>query len=162
MATKHEGSKREKRALNTFITLRRAADAVSKQCRTFRDAELTESQFGALDALYHLGPLHLKEIGEKILKTGANTTTVIDNLEQQGLVRRQQDPDDRRYVRVSLTEEGEELFELTFPEHVDRVVEVLDVLTAEEQKTLARLCKKLGKGQSNQTESNHSNSNHSS
>ncbi len=145
MGTKFDGTKSEERALNALITLQRAAEAVESRCRNYRDANLTDSQFGTLDALYHLGPMHQNKIGEKNLKTEANMTTVIDNLEERDLVQRKQDPDDRRCHNVFLTEKGEELFESVFPEHVDRVVEVFDALTAEEQETLTRLCKKLGR-----------------
>jgi len=144
MVTHHDGTPVEERALNVYIKLQRAADAVTKRCRTFRDAGLTESQFGALDAIYHLGPLHQKEIGEKILKTDANTTTVVDNLEERGLVERRRDPDDRRCYLIELTDKGTRTFESVFQAHVDRIVEVFDVLSDDEQEALARLCKKVG------------------
>ncbi len=145
MATKYNGSKKEKRALNALITLQRAADSVGDRCRTYKDANLTDSQFGTLDALYHIGPMNQKEIGKKNLKTEANMTTVIDNLEERNLVERKPDPDDRRCHVVSLTEKGKELFESEFPEHLDRVVEAFDVLTIQEQNTLIQLCKKVGR-----------------
>lgn len=144
MATKFDGSGTEERSLNALITLQRAADSVQKNCRTFRDAGLTASQFGMLDALYHLGPMHQKDIGEKTLKSDANTTTVVDNMEDRGLVRRERDPEDRRCYLVHLTDEGRALFESIFPDHVERIVEVFSVLSADEQETLVRLCKKLG------------------
>ncbi len=46
---------------------------------------LTESQFGVLDSLFHLGPMKQKEIGKKILKSGGNITMVINNLEKRGI-----------------------------------------------------------------------------
>ncbi len=145
MSTKFDGTETEERALNVQITLQRAADAVQKNCRTFRAEGLTASQFGTLDALYHLGPMHQNKISEKNLKTEANMTTVIDNLEERDLVKRKQDPEDRRCHLVCLTENGRELFESIFPEHVERVVDAVDALTADEQETLIRLCKKLGR-----------------
>lgn len=144
MATKFDGTEREERALNAQIALQRAADSVQKDCRTFRDAGLTTSQFGILDALYHLGPMHQKDLGEKLLKSDANTTTVVDNMEDQQLVRRERDPEDRRCYLIHLTEKGRDLFGSIFPDHVDRILEVFSVLSAEEQETLIRLCKKLG------------------
>jgi MarR family 2-MHQ and catechol resistance regulon transcriptional repressor len=106
---------------------------------------LTPSQFGVLEALHHLGPLSQSEICGKLLKSGGNITLVIDNLEARNLVRRGRSPSDRRVVTVSLTDAGRELIERIFPEHVRAIVEEMGVLTADEQETLGRLCRKLGK-----------------
>ena len=45
---------------------------------------LTESQIGVLEALAHLGPLTQGELCRKILRSGSNVTTVVDNLERDG------------------------------------------------------------------------------
>jgi MarR family 2-MHQ and catechol resistance regulon transcriptional repressor len=62
-------------------------------------------------------------------------------------VQRTRDLDDRRVVTVSLTEAGEALIAALFPQHVQAIVEEMSVLTADEQETLGRLCRKLGKKQ---------------
>ena len=67
---------------------------------------LTHGQFGTMEALFHLGPLCQRELGEKLLRSGGNLTMVIDNLEKKGWVRRERQPDDRRKVLVSLTPKG--------------------------------------------------------
>ena len=51
--------------------------------------DLTISQFGVLEALYHKGPLCQRDIAAKILKSTGNITMVIDNLEKRELVRRE-------------------------------------------------------------------------
>lgn len=145
MGTHYKGTTDETLALDAFIKLTRATNTVAAQInRWLNDFNLTESQFGTLEVLYHLGPMCLGEIGEKILKSSGNMTTVVDNLQKRGLVQRQRDPEDRRQVIVSLTEEGEALIRRIFPEHVEGVVEAFAVLTPEEQTELARLCKILG------------------
>jgi MarR family 2-MHQ and catechol resistance regulon transcriptional repressor len=145
MPNRHKGSKREQRALDTYVKLRRASESLSgRLAAVFAAAGLTESQFGALEALYHLGPLCQKDLAHKILRTGGNLTLVIDNLEKRGLVRRERDPDDRRYSTVSLTTEGESLISAIFPEHAALVTEELHILTPAEQDELARLCRKIG------------------
>ncbi|MGZ9225068.1 MAG: MarR family winged helix-turn-helix transcriptional regulator, partial [Anaerolineales bacterium] len=82
----------------------------------------------------------------KVLKSGSNMTTVIDNLERDGLVRRERDAKDRRVIHVHLTEAGKGKIEAVFPGHVAALVEEFSVLSASEQETLGELCKKLGKG----------------
>ena len=108
--------------------------------------ELNESQFGTLESLYHLGPMSQSEICTKLLKSGGNTTLVVDNLEKHGLVARHRDAHDRRVVMVELTPEGHELIASIFPAHAAAVAEEMAVLTPEEQRQLGELCKKLGKG----------------
>jgi MarR family 2-MHQ and catechol resistance regulon transcriptional repressor len=146
MPTRYRGSLEEVLALNTFIKLTRAAESVS--ARLFRGdtmGGLTVSQFGVLESLYHLGSMPVCDIGAKLLKSSGNMTLVIDNLEKGGLVERERDQDDRRVVMVSLTPQGRELIERIFPMHVAAIVEEMGILNADEQGTLGRLCRKLGK-----------------
>jgi MarR family 2-MHQ and catechol resistance regulon transcriptional repressor len=133
-------------ALNTFIKLTRATDSVlSRLAQRKTWGELTASQFGVLETLYHLGPLRQGEICTKQLKSGGNITFVVDNLHKRGLVQRQRDENDRRAVIVYLTQAGKTLIEQLLPGHVADIVEQMDILTSEEQETLGRLCRILGK-----------------
>ena len=146
MPTHYRGAPEEKLALDTWIKLSRAADSFGARLAQHGAlADLTVSQFGVLESLYHLGPMRQSEIGAKLLRSGSNITLVVDNLERDGLVRRARDRDDRRVVNVSLTDAGRELIEGIFPAHVEAVVEEMAVLSPEEQAELGRLCKKLGK-----------------
>lgn len=148
MGTHYRGAAKEKRALDAYIKLARAADAVTARVNAhLAEANLTVSQFGVLEALYHLGPLHQNQLAEKILKSSGNMTLVIDNLEKRDLVQRQRDPADRRYVIVHLTDNGRSLIAAIFPRHVDTVVAEFAVLTPAEQEQLAALCRKVGLGE---------------
>ena len=147
MGTHYHGTTEEISALDVYIKLSRAAEAVSARINYHLKAEkLTISQFGVLEALLHLGPMYQHQLGEKILKSGGNMTLVIDNLEKRGLVQRERDPNDRRCVTVQLTEAGDTLIRNIFPRHVAGVVNEVSVLSLEEQAQLAALCKKLGLG----------------
>jgi len=147
MGTRHKGTAREKRALNVFIKLLRAASAmILRTSGPIISAELTESQFGVLETLYHIGPMCQRELGEKILKSGGNMTMVIDNLEKRGLVERKRSEEDRRYITVSLTAGGRRLISAVYPEVAAKIVSETGVLTVAEQEELARLLKKLGVG----------------
>ena len=73
-------------------------------------------------------------------------TTVIDNLERDGLVRRERDAKDRRVIHVHLTDEGRGKIETVLPGHVAALVEEFSVLSSDEQEALGQLCKKLGQG----------------
>ncbi|HSL44758.1 MAG TPA: MarR family transcriptional regulator [Anaerolineales bacterium] len=147
MPTHFTGSPAEMRTLNTFIKLTRCTNSVMARLAARNSIDnLTYSQFAVLEALYHLGPMTQGEIGQKVLKSGSNMTTVIDNLERDGLVRRERDANDRRVIHVHLTETGSGKVEAVLPGHIAALVEEFGVLSATEQETLGKLCKKLGKG----------------
>ncbi|MDB4880528.1 MAG: putative MarR family transcriptional protein [Gemmatimonadetes bacterium] len=146
MPTRHQGTEAEVRALNAFIKVMRGVNALMSELLPpiQREFGLTESQLGVLETIYHLGPLSQGQICAKILKSGSNVTTVVDNLERDGLVRRVRDESDRRVQVVHLTDEGRELIGRAFPAHAARITSLMAALTPEEQVALGRLCGKLG------------------
>jgi MarR family 2-MHQ and catechol resistance regulon transcriptional repressor len=147
MPTNYSGSLAEIRTLDTFIKLTRCTNSLlGRLAERNTIGDLTWSQFAVLEALYHLGPLTQGEVSAKVLKSGSNITTVIDNLERDGLVCRERDIEDRRVIHVHLTEAGTGKIEAVLPGHVAALVKEFGVLSAEEQETLAELCKKLGRG----------------
>lgn len=145
MPTHFKGSRNEIDTLNTFIKMTRASESINNRLNKSLSCEnLTISQFGILEALYHLGCQNQKELGTKILKSGGNITLVIDNLEKRELVTKETDPNDRRAVIISLSKKGKKFIAKYFPEHLNRIVEEFSVLSPEELKELGRLCKKVG------------------
>ena len=136
---------REKRALTTYTKLMRAAESVTGRIgRNMAAADLTVSQFGVLEALFHKGPLCQRDIATKILKSTGNITMVIDNLERRGLVRRERVAEDRRFLTIHLTEAGEQLIAEVFPRVAAAIVEEITILEEAEQEELGRLCRMLG------------------
>ncbi len=135
-------------ALGAYVKLLRAAESVSTRVhRYLADENLSVRQFGVLEALYHTGPLYQMNIASKLLVSGGNITMVLDNLEKNDLVKRAQDPGDRRHNTVSLTEKGKKLMNRIFPRHASRIVQEMGVLTEKDQEALGDLCRKLGKGE---------------
>ena len=66
---------------------------------------------------------------------------------KRDLVMRERRPDDRRTIDIHLTDAGRERIAALLPHHVAGVVCALAPLSAEEQATLAALCRKLGLAQ---------------
>ena len=131
--------------LNTYTKLMRAAESVTVRVnRSLTAFNLTISQFGVLEALYHKGPLCQRDIAAKILKSTGNITLVIDNLEKRGLVRRERASDDRRFLTIHLTDEGTAVIAAAFARVEAAIVADMATLTAREQELLGNLCKKLG------------------
>lgn len=134
-------------ALRLWIALARCYSTFAKAVAgKVAEYGLTTPQFGILEALYHLGPMSLGELAEKLLVTGGNVTYVMDRLEEQGLVSRKRSPEDRRVVEARLTREGKRLIRGCFPRHATFVEELAGHLETDEREELRRLLKKLGKG----------------
>ncbi len=146
MGTHYKGTEQDKATLNAFIKLTRASESVNNRlARHLMEANLTISQFGVLEALFHIGPLNQKELGKKLLKSGGNITMVIDNLLKGELVEKKKNPEDLRSVIISLTDKGRDFIEDFFPQHLQKIREEFAVLTEEEKEQLGEICKKLGK-----------------
>ena len=146
MGSHYDGTGEELTALSAYINLHRAANSLNAGLsRRLSDTELTPSQFGVLEALYHLGPLTQKELSQKLLKTGGNMTMVVDNLEKHGQVERRRIDTDRRVVSVHLTRRGRRLIDRIMPSHVAAIVKQMNRLTRKEQEQLRVLCRRIGK-----------------
>ena len=145
MPTRYRGSLAETRALDCYIKLVRATETIGARVREQIAAfGLSETQFAVLEALHYLGPLRATELARKLLRSGANITTVIDNLIKSGMVERRDCPNDRRGIYIHLTENGEAAIRRTFPAVAGRITGLLAALDPAEQEELGRLARKLG------------------
>jgi MarR family transcriptional regulator, 2-MHQ and catechol-resistance regulon repressor len=132
-------------ALLTYVKLMRAANSArSFAARSLAGTGLTLTQFAVLEALYHLGPMSLSEVAQRVLTTGGNLTMVAGNLEKRGLAKRQPSPEDGRVQIVALTPKGKALIRQIFPQHAATIAKFIGALTPEEQARLGSLCRKLG------------------
>ncbi len=148
MPTHYQGPQEIQRALDTYIKLTRVVSSVEERiARTDVFGSLTHTQFGVLEALYHLGPLCQGELSGKLLKSTGNITLVLDNLEKRGLVLRRRDNEDRRMVTILLTPVGELMIRQIFPAVARAIAQEINRLEPEEQEILQKLCRKLGKGE---------------
>jgi len=148
MPTRYRGVAEEIRALDVFIKLMRATNSVSARVDNHKTTgELSATQFGALEMIYHLGPVNQSEIGKKLLISKSNVVAVVDKLEADELVRRERSLEDRRCVFVHLTEKGRSLISALLPEHVAAITQEMHYLTPDELVELGRLCRKLGLGE---------------
>ena len=145
MGTHYSGSKKTVEGLNSYIKLIRAAESLSSKINlVLNESDLTESQFGVLDALIHLGPMKQKELGKKILKSGGNITMVINNLEKRGLVQRKKGEKDKRQFIIHLTNSGKNLIQELLPTITKKIKNYFEILSSDEQKKLQRICKIIG------------------
>jgi MarR family 2-MHQ and catechol resistance regulon transcriptional repressor len=112
--------------------------------RSIEGAGLCLSDFAALEALLHKGPLTITEIQEKVLLASGSMTAAVDRLERKDLVRRGASPTDRRAKVLHLTPEGERIAEAVFRRHAAELESAVAVLNTSEKRELYALLKKLG------------------
>lgn len=148
MPTHYRGTEKERIALDAFIKFTRANSSLEAHLQSSGSlGDLTLTQFGVLETLYHLGTMCQGELSHKLLKSTGNMTLVLDNLEKHGLVKRVRSADDRRMVHVELTALGRARIEEVLPKQIAVIVEQMSVLSPQELTELGRMCKKLGLGQ---------------
>jgi len=146
MPTHHQGPQNEIVALDAYIKLLRAAESVTSRVHAVLPASLSVTQFAVLEVLFHLGPLCQSQLALKLLKSTANLTLVIANLEKAGLIKRVRQPDDLRFIKISLSPRGRTLITNLFPKMAARIANEFAVLDSQEKAEFGRLAKKLGLG----------------
>jgi len=91
----------------------------------------------------HPEGLKMSELSKRMMVTTGNVTGITDQLEAEGLVRREVDKGDRRSFVVKLTPEGRRLFGEMAAVHEGWVIELFEGLSSEEKETLYALLGKL-------------------
>lgn len=130
--------------VQAYVRLVRSAEALHADVsRGLAVDGLTASQFSAMKVLRIHGKLAQRDIAQYILKSGGNITVLVDNLEREGFVTRERDTTDRRVVYVSLTSEGEAMFDRLYPGHIERICEAMSGLTDAESSQLTMLLQKV-------------------
>ena len=104
---------------------------------------LTQTQFAALSKLHEVGPCSQNHLGRLIFLDAATIKGVVDRLGMRGFVTALNDPKDRRRRAVALTERGRQVTEAAMKVAAEITAATLAPLTADEQRILARVLKKL-------------------
>jgi DNA-binding MarR family transcriptional regulator len=112
--------------------------------RSFRDfkrfmdeAALSPSQVSALMRLYHCGVCGVSDIAGHMGFTRPAASQMVDRLVQQGLLKRTEDPDDRRMKQVTLTPKGQALIEQGIEARQRWMEQLTAALTPGEQQSIA-------------------------
>jgi DNA-binding MarR family transcriptional regulator len=103
----------------------------------------TLARFDYLAQLYrHREGLKMKALSRYLMVTGGNVTGLTDELEKEGLVTREADPNDRRAYLVRLTPKGRRSFEGMAAKHEEWILELFACL---DDKTVHELHEALGR-----------------
>ena len=128
-----------------WLVLARCHRAINQIAeRSIEEAGLCLTDFAALEALLHKGPLTITEIHTKVPLALGSMTAAVDRLEEKGLIIRTPARDDRRAKVLKLTPEGRRVVEAAFSRHAAELESAMVVLTASEKRQLHGMLKKLG------------------
>ena len=94
-------------AVKSMVVMRKAFRTIdAKVSETFKEFNLTPTQFGVMDVLNAKGRMKIGELIDRMLATSGNMTVVIKNMEKKGWLTREACQTDKRAFEVDLTDEG--------------------------------------------------------
>lgn len=111
--------------------------------RFFRTHELNTAQFDVLAQVGSARGMTQQELADALLVTKGNISQLLSKLEQAGMIRREQIG---RTNCLSLTEQGQALFDVVVPQQEALIADLLTPLSIDEQHELLRLLRKLDHG----------------
>ena len=102
-------------------------------------------QFQVLAALRRRdpAPMNATELARASILTSGAMTAVLDRLEEQGLIRRQIDGDDRRARRITITEKGRTIVDRALEQRLAQHRALNAALSLEEREALSAILRKL-------------------
>ena len=111
--------------------------------RTFQERlepfGLTLCHWLVLCCLWEEDGLAISPIAERLTQVGGTLTGVLDRMEERGLVRREQNPRDRRVWHIWLTPAGKQLQEVLLPIARGIRDQAMESLSIPEQERLSQL-----------------------
>ena len=102
--------------------------------------------YRACSSIYPEGNITMGEFSNALSVPLSTATRIADWLVDNGYIQRLPDSDDRRVVRISLTDTGKELFKAIDQYIRQRMQQILSDLTAEERTILLTLVSKVVSG----------------
>lgn len=110
----------------------------------FRQFDLTEAQFNVLFALkYKERKWTQSDLGRRLVVTRASVTSVLDKLEEKGLVQRDAVANNRRIYHVELTGTGKALLDQVEPLYRQDIHRVLHSFTNDECRGLIHYLERI-------------------
>lgn len=91
----------------------------------------------------HEKTVHPKELSEKMSVSTARIASLLNHMEEKGLIRRTGDPDDNRQVNVQLTQTGKDLVCKVRAETIDYLAKMLESLGPDDAREYIRIQEKI-------------------
>ena len=115
--------------------------------RFYKKFKMSKPQFSALYLIYLSGDegMMLSSLGDEMVVSRANITSLVDRMEARGIIKRVINPNDRRSIKAVITEEGRKIIDSVLPSHKIFSEEVLDFLNENEKKRIIELLERVQK-----------------
>ncbi len=124
--------------------LRRVAFIVKRRGRDIlADFGITNPQFNALLALKEKEHMTMGELCEKLMLACSTATDLIDRMEKNGFIVRTRDTQDRRVIRLAVSEKGQQVITEVLSARRRYVASMLEKLSEEEKTQLAQSLDRL-------------------
>src|SRR5579884_2634768 len=107
--------------------------------------ELNMQELRLVEFLGNEGPRMMRELDEYLTVAVNSVTSIVDNLERKELVRRHRSEQDRRVVRVELTDPGREVYQSLVEVNLRLFRSMLGALTEDEQEIFMVLFRKIAR-----------------
>lgn len=110
-----------------------------------RSVDLTGPQLTVLKMLEGVGDLSLSELSERIRAQNSTVTGIIDRMEREGLVVRARSTEDRRVVKIKLTDKGSKIARAIEVEPMEIFRGALQGLSPGEMRDLLKILTKIAR-----------------
>lgn len=105
--------------------------------------QLTLPQFKVLLCLDQIGPCSLKDLAAALDVANASASAMVDKLVESGHLTRETDPEDRRAIRLYLTDKAREFMDKKGEEFVNKILILMDGLGPERSAEWLRIMEAL-------------------
>jgi len=129
--------------IDAVLTASRVLVAVAARSLADAAEEVTLTQYRTLVVLASRGPQNLAGLAEAVGVTPATATRMCDRLVRKGLIRRRTQRDDRRQLRVVLTENGRALVDAVTDRRRREIERIVSEIPPEEQVVLVQALGRL-------------------
>lgn len=125
-------------------TMERMMKMVEKSTkRKFEDPGVTMLQIQTLDYIKNNPDTSARNLSKQLYLSASSTSQLLDRLYEQKLITRKNDLDDRRLLRVNLTEKGNKFFEKIKKRHLEVVKNITKFMSVEEIKKMIEIHKNV-------------------
>jgi DNA-binding MarR family transcriptional regulator len=108
-------------------------------------ADLNVQELRIVEFLGKDGPRIMRELAEHLTVAVNTITTIVDHLERKALVRRQRSDEDRRIIRVELTDSGRAIHKSLVEANLRLLRSMLGALAEDEQDIFMVLFRKIAR-----------------
>ncbi len=126
--------------INEVIKLQRRVNRTLRQYtpNAWMDLNLTIAQLKSLFFIAEEGSTNFRRLAAALGVTPSNMTGIVDRLVKQGLVSRQESPEDRRMLLLETTDKGRALLAKLRESRITRLSDILAQLSLAELSALAQ------------------------